>query len=306
LIIKDKNKLRRDSDAIEVEDTRSFTSLEMCLTDGQRCSLKLFEAPAEYVKRERAFGENILGKSIQALKLELENEAVAKYKSNIEEISSGITFDPKSNHETELWVEKFKPKSFLELLSDDGTNRLILSWVKSWDYVVFGKELPNEGQSAFSTKQLNIAAAKKRKRVFNQYEADFEDKLLELDQFNRPKIKVCLISGPPGLGKTTLAHIIAKHAGYNIIEMNASDDRSADAFKQNIESVTQTRGAVNNMGGEKAFKPSCLIIDEIDGAPANSIQVLIDHVNEKVKTKKAASSTGPTMLRPIICICNDL
>jgi replication-associated recombination protein RarA len=30
-----------------------------------------------------------------------------------------------------------------------------------------------------------------------------------------------LISGPPGLGKTTLAHIIAKRAGYNFIEMNA-------------------------------------------------------------------------------------
>ena len=30
-----------------------------------------------------------------------------------------------------------------------------------------------------------------------------------------------MISGPPGIGKTTLAHIIAKRAGYNFIEMNA-------------------------------------------------------------------------------------
>jgi hypothetical protein len=67
--------------------------------------------------------------------------------------------------------------------------------------VVFGKELPNpETGSALSTKNLNLAASKKRKRAFNQFEADFEDKLLELDQYNRPKIKVCLISGPPGLG----------------------------------------------------------------------------------------------------------
>lgn len=61
------------------------------------------------------------------------------------------------------------------------------------------------------------------------------------------------------------------------------------------------------MGGDNKFKPSCLIIDEIDGAPANSIQVLIDHINEKVKSKKnATANSGPTMLRPIICICNDL
>lgn len=68
----------------------------------------------------------------------------------------------------------------------------------------------------------------------------------ELDQYKRPKFKVniqslchyndsslcynrfsyfclqvALLSGPPGLGKTTLAHIIAKHAGYNVVEMNA-------------------------------------------------------------------------------------
>ena len=117
--------------------------------------------------------------------------------------------------------------------------------MKSWDYVVFNKELHSDAQAALSTRQLNMAAAKKRKRVFNQHEADFEDKILELDQHNRPKVKVCLVAGPPGLGKTTLAHIIARHAGYNIIEMNASDDRSADAFKQHIESVTQSRGSVN-------------------------------------------------------------
>ena len=27
--------------------------------------------------------------------------------------------------------------------------------------------------------------------------------------------------GPPGLGKTTLAHVVASHAGYNVVEMNA-------------------------------------------------------------------------------------
>ncbi len=34
-------------------------------------------------------------------------------------------------------------------------------------------------------------------------------------------LQVALLSGPPGLGKTTLAHIIAKHAGYNVVEINA-------------------------------------------------------------------------------------
>lgn len=63
--------------------------------------------------------------------------------------------------------------------------------------------------------------------------------------------------GPPGLGKTTLAHILAKHAGYRPVEINArleeqdhicvdlhmifdlfSDDRSADTLKDKIRNAT--------------------------------------------------------------------
>lgn len=35
----------------------------------------------------------------------------------------------------------------------------------------------------------------------------------ELDESGCPKHKIALLCGPPGLGKTTLAHVIAKHAG---------------------------------------------------------------------------------------------
>lgn len=36
--------------------------------------------------------------------------------------------------------------------------------------------------------------------------------------------QLALLCGAPGLGKTTLAHIIAKHAGYHVVEMNARLD----------------------------------------------------------------------------------
>jgi len=34
-----------------------------------------------------------------------------------------------------------------------------------------------------------------------------------LDENNCPKYKLALLCGPPGLGKTTLAHLVARHAG---------------------------------------------------------------------------------------------
>lgn len=46
--------------------------------------------------------------------------------------------------------------------------------------------------------------------------------------------QLALLCGAPGLGKTTLAHIIAKHAGYNVVEMNA---RSATVLEGGEDTV---------------------------------------------------------------------
>ena len=56
----------------------------------------------------------------------------------------------------------------------------------------------------------------------------------ELDIHGRPQQRVALLHGPPGLGKTTLAHVVASHAGYNVVEINASDDRSLEAFRTKV------------------------------------------------------------------------
>ena len=127
------------------------------------------------------------------------------------------------------------------------------------------------------------------------------------------KFQLALLCGAPGLGKTTLAHVIAKHAGYNVVEMNArwvaikqkhsiklqhwilpnlpcmciliimkcatihilfSDDRSPEVFAHKIESSTQMQAVLTPNA-----KPNCLIIDEIDGAPT----VSCDHAyNRKI------------------------
>ena len=63
------------------------------------------------------------------------------------------------DQQTELWVEKFKPKSYTELLSDNGTNRTLLMWLKLWDKLVYGRERkvkkpltePEQEQAKFKT-----------------------------------------------------------------------------------------------------------------------------------------------------------
>ena len=162
--------------------------------------------------------------------------------------------------QTDLWVEKFKPRSYTELLSDNGTNRTLLMWLKLWDKLVFSKE----------RKVKKPLTEQEQEQLKWKTGAVLPDVVEEWDSEGRPQQKVALLHGPPGLGKTTLAHIVARHAGYKVVEMNASDDRSVEAFKKNLESATQMRSVMS-----EDRRPNCLIIDEIDGAPAATINLLV-------------------------------
>ncbi|XP_051878427.1 chromosome transmission fidelity protein 18 homolog isoform X2 [Pristis pectinata] len=210
-----------------------------------------------------------------------------------------------------LWVDKFTPKQYTELLSDDYTNRCLLKWLKLWDTVVFGREKTVKKSKQVIEKHSSLKQSHQQQQQ-NKWKSKTQitEEILdaELDAHNRPKYKVALLSGPPGLGKTTLAHVIASHAGYNAVEMNASDDRSPEVFKTRIESATQMKSV---LGANE--KPNCLIIDEIDGAPTAAINTLLNLINRKDGKEAEAPATagkkkkkeGGILRRPIICICND-
>jgi Holliday junction resolvasome RuvABC ATP-dependent DNA helicase subunit len=75
-----------------------------------------------------------------------------------------------------------------------------------WDKVVYDREIP----------------VPKKKIVPPEGTGDFvktfttqKDLIDELDATDRPQQKTAMLYGPPGLGKTTLAHVVATHAGYN-------------------------------------------------------------------------------------------
>lgn len=58
-------------------------------------------------------------------------------------------------------------------------------------------------------------------------------------------------------------------------------------------------------------RPNCLIFDEIDGAPAASIELLLKFVQGKLvsKSKKGKGQTekiSDGCTRPVVCICNEL
>jgi nucleoside-triphosphatase THEP1 len=169
------------------------------------------------------------------------------------------------------WVVKYEPVTFFDLLTDELVNRNVLTWLKSWDQIVFHKK---------AKKAESVPALFKKggyKGAFAGFQQDFSYR------------KLILLAGPPGCGKTTLARVLARHCGYSCEEINASDDRSGKSLISKIDNL------VSNMTIRKDQKPTCIVIDEVDGAldsDSNGLKEVLHyletgHVGAEARREKA-------------------
>ena len=95
--------------------------------------------------------------------------------------------------------------------------------------------------------------------------------------------KGMLVSGPPGIGKTTSVYVAAKELKYDVIELNTSNQRSGAVLHDQLD------GTIRNQGLFK--KKNLLLLDEVDGCDKGGVAEVI-----KLLKKTAI---------PIICTCND-
>lgn len=167
----------------------------------------------------------------------------------------------------DLWTTKYMPRKFDQLLSDERINREVLCWLKSWDSIVFpDKKKPKPMPIFMSPKKPAMSPNNEKfeknpffiKKNFNTINFDLDDQ----HSLNHLQNNIILLAGPPGTGKTTLARIIANHCGYKPIEINASDDRTADKLIEKIETACHSHSLNVN---EKESKPTLIILDEVDG-----------------------------------------
>lgn len=162
--------------------------------------------------------------------------------------------------EQELWTEKYKPKHSTEIIENSKLVDSLREWLNSW----------NKKYRDISPPEQKRGAPKEQ--------------------------RAALLSGIPGIGKTSVAHLIARECGYDVVELNASDTRSAKTIKELIQKSTKNKSITEYFlkVGETEKKKICIVMDEVDGMSSGDR----GGVAELVKIIK-------TTRVPIICICND-
>jgi replication factor C subunit 1 len=163
---------------------------------------------------------------------------------------------------TQPWTEKYAPKNWGDILGHNSAVEKLRKWLFDWEEVVLQgkKKTVNPMKGGKFDPQMNVNA------------------------------RAAMLSGPPGIGKTTAARLVAADFGFRAVEMNASDVRSRKAI---FEPLKATSDNLTLTGGGNLSK-TLLIMDEVDGMSAGDrggVAALI----EVIKRSKV----------PVICICND-
>jgi len=172
-------------------------------------------------------GHETKWKYAQALRLSIptEQESVLVGKANPKPNPN-----PKSDPTiTELWVDRYKPKSLAEVIGHTSQIKDLMTWLRDW-----------------------------------------------------PKTRGAFLSGPPGIGKTTVAHLVVRACDYELVELNASDERSAKAVQARFGEASRAHCV---------GKRRVILMDEVDGSDRGGIGEL--------------ASILKTCAFPVICIANE-
>ena len=103
----------------------------------------------------------------------------------------------------------------------------------------------------------------------------------------KPGSKAALLVGPPGTGKTTTVHLVARELGLQLVELNASDSRTREKLSKKVgEAIAST----SLFGGT-----SLIFLDEVDGLAGRADYGAVDFIKDAVKKSE----------NPVVMAAND-
>ncbi|OAX79901.1 hypothetical protein ACJ72_05779 [Emergomyces africanus] len=161
-----------------------------------------------------------------------------------------------------LWTSKYAPTSLSMVCGNKGVVEKLQYWLRNWK---------------------------------NSAKADFK----KGGKDGTGMYRAVMIHGPPGIGKTTAAHLVAKLENYDVVESNASDTRSKSLVETGLRGVLDTTSLQGYFSGEgkkveSGKKNLVLIMDEVDGMSAG----------DRGGVGALAAVAKKTRI-PMILICNE-
>jgi len=180
-------------------------------------------------------------------------------------ISNVIKQSKAEEHHADLWTTKYVPKSIKEIIGNQSNVSKIAEWLEDWhDVHILGnkKEIESSKNTRFKNENLNA--------------------------------KAILISGDPGIGKTSTVRLLAKILGFKLFELNASDQRNKKVIMSKVGYLTDST-TLESKKEEKINQKNLILMDEIDGMSGNEDRGGVAALIQIIKNTKT----------PIICICND-
>ncbi|XP_011497234.1 PREDICTED: replication factor C subunit 1 [Ceratosolen solmsi marchali] len=227
-------------------------------------STKCFEVETE-VKKEELLRQYRINKSN---KMEIENKNVIDLPLISQKFIN--TQESNLNYITAL-VEKYRPKELKQIIgqnSEKSNAKKLLYWLTNWNknYVKNSK-----------TSKLKYSSQDDMGKIY----------------------KAVLLSGPPGIGKTTTAYVVCAQLGYEILEFNASNTRSKKLLQEEISAILFNKTIKtyfkNTSKKNEIIPKHVLLMDEVDGMAGNEDYGGIQELIALIKSTEV----------PIICICNE-
>jgi replication factor C subunit 1 len=169
---------------------------------------------------------------------------------------------------------------------------------ESWRY----QEATRRGISLIQTETRKEIAHDKKKLLVDQYTpTSINDIIGHKDAIQQittwlqtwaPHKPGLFLTGPPGIGKTSMIHCIATTMGFKVAEYNASDSRSISTLKGLISL------------GMKRLQKEVVVMDEIDGlSERGGVGEIADLIRKSLTPIICIANECPPKLKPIVSAC---